>query len=122
MTTRDASENDAPDGGTTELARSLELAWRHYGESRYDEACATLEAALQRDPRDFEVQYALALALKKRGDAPRAAATFRGAIDSLDGQDLDTTRRRMLRRLAVGHLNMLDHGRWDLEPETWERT
>jgi len=122
MTIHDVRENDTLDRGTTEIAQSLELAWRQYGESQYGEACATLEAALQHDPRNFELQYALALALKRRGDASRAAAAFRESLGGLEDQAVDSTRKRMLHRLVVGHINMLDHGRWDLEPETWERT
>ena len=33
----------------------------------------------------------------------------------------DRTRSAVLRRIARGHLNMLEKGRWDLEKEIWGR-
>jgi hypothetical protein len=61
------------------------------------------------------------MSLKAAGDSPGAATAFRDAAADAPGVT-DAVRGAMLRRLAVGQVNWLQRGEWNLEPETWVRT
>jgi hypothetical protein len=61
------------------------------------------------------------MSLKASGDSAGAAAAFGAAAADAPGVT-DAARGAMLRRLAVGQVNWLQRGEWNLEPETWVRT
>lgn len=102
-----------------DLNNHLRLGWILYGEDRVDEAIEIFQGAQDRFPKDIEVLYALALAYKKTGKGQEALRTFQGVIKSAEVLD-DKTRAAMLRRLAIGHTNVLERGDWDLKDEIWE--
>jgi tetratricopeptide (TPR) repeat protein len=104
----------------TNVKKYLRLGWAYYGENKLDEAIETLQDAKHRFPDDIEVLYALALAHKKAGDSEEALANFREVVKSVEHLD-DQTRGAMLKRLAKGHINILERGDWDLKNEIWER-
>jgi tetratricopeptide (TPR) repeat protein len=104
----------------TDVKKYLRLGWAYYGEDRLDEAIETFRNAKHRFPEDIEVLYALALANKKAGNGEDALGIFRNVIESTKSLQ-DQTRGAMLRRLAIGHANVLERGDWDLRNETWER-
>jgi tetratricopeptide (TPR) repeat protein len=96
----------------------LRRAWKLYGEGKLSEAVQllTAEGGGQSDP---EIDYALGLAHKGLGNRDQARQAFQRTIDALRKQDRHV-RATMLRRLAQGHVNMLDSGAWNLEAETWQ--
>jgi tetratricopeptide (TPR) repeat protein len=104
----------------TDVKKYLHLGWAYYGEDRLDEAIETFQNARNRFPDDIEVLYALALAYKKAGNGKDALEIFRRVIKSAESLQ-DQIRGAMLRRLAIGHANVLEQGDWDLRNETWER-
>jgi cytochrome c-type biogenesis protein CcmH/NrfG len=104
----------------TDLKKHLRLGWVYYGEDKLDEAIDTFRNAKKRFPEDIEVLYALALAYKKVGKGDEALEIFRNVIKSAPNLQ-DQTRGAMLRRLAIGHANVLERGDWNLKNETWER-
>jgi tetratricopeptide (TPR) repeat protein len=104
----------------TDLKKHLRLGWAYYGEDKLDEAIEAFRNAKDRFPEDIEVLYALALAYKKSGKGDDALGYFRRVIEFATNLD-DQTRGAMLRRLAIGHSNVLEQGDWDLRNETWER-
>lgn len=104
----------------TDLNKHLRLGWAYYGEDRLDEAIDAFRDAKNRFPEDIEVLYALALAYKKAGNKKEALGIFRNVIEAASKLQ-DQTRGAMLRRLAIGHANVLETGDWDLRNETWER-
>jgi len=104
----------------TDLKKHLRLGWAYYGEDKLDEAIDTFQNAKNRFPDDIEVLYALALAYKKVGKGEDALEIFRNVIKSAPNLQ-DQTRGAMLRRLAIGHANVLERGDWNLINETWER-
>jgi hypothetical protein len=61
------------------------------------------------------------MSLKASGDSAGAATAFGAAAADAPGVT-DAVRGAMLRRLAVGQVNWLQRGEWNLEPETWVRT
>jgi outer membrane protein assembly factor BamD (BamD/ComL family) len=98
----------------------LDLAWKAYGAGDLAEASRMTDALLVENPTDLEAAYLAGLSHKAQGQADRARQAFQTVIAQYDSVD-DSTRGRMLRRLAVGHMNQMERGAWDLEPETWER-
>jgi len=108
------------DRNPTDVNPYLRLGWTYYGEDRLDEAIHVFQDAKNRFPGDIEVLYALALAYKKAGHEKDALPIFRTVVKSAEDLD-DQTRGAMLRRLAIGHANVLERGDWDLRNETWER-
>jgi hypothetical protein len=101
---------------------SLErLGWALYGAGRYLDAAVAARECQTLAPGDPEPSYLLGMALKASGDSAGAAAAFGAAAENACGV-ADTVRGAMLRRLAVGQVNWLERGEWNLEPETWVRT
>ena len=92
----------------------MQTGWSLYGNGQYAEACEILQEAYAQFPDDIEVLYALAMAFKKSGRKQEAINMFQKVLDHLDLLE-DNTRRSMLHRLIVGHLNHLERGTWDLE-------
>jgi len=99
----------------------LDQAWAAYASQDYPRAEELLQGLREQAPRDVEPAYLAGLVGRAQGDTERARAGFQAVVD-YHGEIADRTRARMLRRLAVGHLNQLSVGAWNLEPETWERT
>lgn len=99
----------------------LDRAWAAYGAQDLAQAAQLVQEALDQAPQDIEASYLAGLVGRAQGDTARARSAFQTVVDHHVSIE-DRTRGRMLRRLAVGHLNQMAHGTWDLEPETWERT
>ena len=104
-----------------EAQTPLDRAWAAYGAQDLAQAQREVQGVLDQSPHDVEAAYLAGLVARSQGEGDRATAAFQVVIDH-HAQIADTTRARMLRRLAVGHLNQLARGQWDLEPETWVRT
>ena len=104
----------------TNVNHHLRLGWTYYGEDKLDQAMEAFRNAKDRFPEDIEVLYALGLTYKKSGKQKEALDIFHTVIKFAENID-DQTRGAMLRRLAIGHANVLERGDWDLENETWER-
>ena len=92
-----------------------------YGAGSYPQAAEAAQECRNRSPSDPEPSYLLGMALKAAGDGDAAVAAFRAAAAALPAMQ-DAVRGAMLRRLAVGQINWIERGKWDLEPETWIRT
>jgi tetratricopeptide (TPR) repeat protein len=97
----------------------LRLGWAYYSNADYEKASETFSDGVDRFPEDVEIIYALALALKKSGEASKALANFR-KVTLLAEKLEDRSKSGMLRRLAIGHANVLTEGDWNLAEETWE--
>jgi tetratricopeptide (TPR) repeat protein len=104
----------------TDINNHLRLGWSYYGEDKMQEAVDTFQGGIQRFPGDVELLYALALSLKKLGKDQEALKLFKEIVSSVNELD-DQIRGEMLRRLALGHANILERGDWDLSGEIWER-
>jgi tetratricopeptide (TPR) repeat protein len=107
-------------GNPKDIRSHIKLGWALYAKGQYEEALKALDIARSRFPDDLEVLYPLGLILKKLGKKEEALKVFRSVIEK--SKDLeDQTRGAMLRRLAVGHANIIETGEWNLEKEIWER-
>jgi Flp pilus assembly protein TadD len=99
----------------------LRWGWALYSAGRYAQSADAAREARARAAADPEPGYLLGMALKAAGDKAAAVIAFRAAAADLPAMQ-DEVRAAMLRRLAVGQINWLERGTWDLEPETWVRT
>ncbi len=92
-----------------------------YTAGHYAQSAVAAREAGTRAGADPEPGYLLGMALKAAGDKQAAVAAFRAAAAHLPAMQ-DAVRAAMLRRLAVGQINWMERGKWDLEPETWVRS
>ncbi|MGA9533842.1 MAG: hypothetical protein WBR18_14075 [Anaerolineales bacterium] len=105
----EAKVQDRPDA----LEPLRALGWDLYGYERFDEAVDVLQGARERFPDDAETCYALGLTLKKVGKENEARQAFQSALDILKTKPGEI-RFDMMRKLAGGQINLLDHGSWDI--------
>lgn len=101
----------------------LHRGMAYYARKLYQEAENDLRQAITMDSKEIEAHYRLGMvykALDKKDDAVNA---FKTVIVLLDAQsDLTPAKYEMMRRLALGHVNELTQGDWNLEKEIWKHT
>jgi cytochrome c-type biogenesis protein CcmH/NrfG len=98
----------------------LRLGWARYGSARWEAAEQAFRTAHRLAGSDPEPPFGLGLALKKQGKKPEAIRFFREAAERTTSV-ADRARAAILRRLALGHVNFLEQGEWNLEREVWGR-
>lgn len=98
----------------------LRLGWAFYGSGRLDRAENAFQEARRLLPDDSEPAFGLGLTYKKEGKSAEAVEAFRAAAERTSSLT-DRARAAILRRLALGHINYLERGEWDLEREVWGR-
>ncbi len=92
-----------------------------YQSSKYDEAVEDFTKAFDLDQTAVDAVYGMGMSLKAAGKKDEAVAAFKRAIAMIDsGVVADKPRARILRRLALGHVNLLTDGDWNLEAEIWQ--
>jgi tetratricopeptide (TPR) repeat protein len=105
----------------------LKRGWAYFTKGQYSQAEKDFRQAMQLEPENLDVIYALGLALKMLGEKEESVKTFRRVVqvleqstgDAEDGEDV--VRKMMIRRLALGYVNALTKGDWDLEEEVWRK-
>lgn len=94
-----------------------------YARKQYAEAAADYRQAISLDGNMVDAYYGLGMALKAAGRTDEAINAFRKAEDLLAPQaGTGKVNVDMLRRLTLGHINMLTQGDWNLEKEIWKHT
>ncbi len=100
----------------------LSHGYAFYEAGQYDLSIEDFKKAIDLDEKNVDAMFALGMCLKASGKKEEAIASFKGAISALDqGVVSDKSRSRMLRRLALGHINDINTGDWNLEGEIWQR-
>ena len=95
----------------------------YYARKSYAEAEKDLKQSITLDPKGVEGHYRLGMVFKAQNKKDEAIQEFKTVIDLLDAQDdLESTHDQILRRLALGHLNEVSQGDWNLEKEIWKHT
>lgn len=95
----------------------------YYARKSYAEAEKDLLQAIALDASEFEAHYRLGMVYKAMGKKDEAVKEFQTVIDLLDAQsELSHSKYEMLRRLALGHMNEVLNGDWNLEKEIWQHT
>ncbi len=93
-----------------------------YARSRFPEAEADFKKAISLDPKAIDAMYALGMTYKAENQVSESIKTFREVIDLIKAGAVENrTRGDMLRRLALGHINELTEGDWNLEKEIWQK-
>ncbi len=101
-----------------DLDAALRLAWAYYGLGRFDRSEEAFERAHRLQADDLEPIFGLGLASKRQGKKSQAVQAFREAAERTSSV-ADGARASILRRLALGHVNHIERGEWDLEREVW---
>jgi tetratricopeptide (TPR) repeat protein len=95
----------------------------YYARKSYAEAEKDLRQAITLDAKEIEGHYRLGMvfkAMKKKEDSIRE---FKTVIDLLEAQsELSPAKYEMMHRLALGHMNEVSQGDWNLEKEIWQHT
>ncbi len=99
----------------------LREGWRLYGSKGNDDAAEeNFRRAISSNPNSVDAYYGLALVLKTQDRRQEAIQMFQKVVDLLNANVVeDRSRAQMLRRLALGHINWLKSGDWNLEKEIW---
>lgn len=106
----------------SDLAGFIRRAWAYHARGQEDRAEADFLRALSIDPRSADALYGLGLVHKAQGRKEEAINTFQKTLELIQsGAVEDRTRSEMLRRLALGHINELSTGDWNLEEMVWHR-
>lgn len=100
----------------------LKSGWMHLARNEFDSAEEIFRKACMVEPKSIDAFYALALALKSEERKKDAITAFEHVIKLIEEEsEPDPTRSRILRRLALGHINHLRDGDWNLEKEIWQK-
>lgn len=100
----------------------FQKGWEYHSKNQEDAAEQSFRRAIQMSPGLFDAYFGLGLVLKAQGRKQDAIQAFRKVLALLDeGISGEQAQRQMLRRLTLGHINMLNSGDWNLEKEIWKR-
>jgi tetratricopeptide (TPR) repeat protein len=93
----------------------------YYARKQFNEAEADLKKAISLDGNNIDSFYSLGMVLKAMNRKVDAVAAFKQVLDLISAKpDEKTTKFDMLRRLALGHVNEMTQGDWNLEKEIWK--
>lgn len=105
-----------------EATNLFKSAWQAHARGDYGQAEKLFRQALAIETNSIETMYGLGIVLKAIGRAQEAIAQFEKIVHNIENQQWsDLNRARMLRRLALGHINYLKNQDWNLEKEVWQR-
>ncbi len=94
----------------------------YYARKLYKEAEVDLIKASQLDRNNIDAFYSLGMVLKAENKKDEAIAAFTQVINLIRARpDASQVKFGMIRRLALGHINELNLGDWNLEKEIWKR-
>jgi len=93
----------------------------YYARKQFKEAEADLKKAVSMDGNSIDSFYSLGMVLKAMNRKEDAVAAFKQALTLISSvADENKTKYDMLRRLALGHVNEMTQGDWNLEKEIWK--
>jgi tetratricopeptide (TPR) repeat protein len=106
----------------TDLQGLMRRGWAYHSRGLNEQAEADFRQAIEMAPDSVDAHYVLGLVLKARQQKDQAIGAFKKVVELVEGGDLeDKARSEMLRRLALGHINEISEGDWNLEQEIWHR-
>ncbi len=95
----------------------------YYARKEYECAAIDLERAIAIDSSKIDSFYTLGMVFKAMQEKDKAVEAFTRVLELITVQpETDKIRCAMLRRLALGHINAITQGDWNLEKEIWQRT
>jgi tetratricopeptide (TPR) repeat protein len=94
----------------------------YYARKQFNQAEADLKKAVSLGGDNIDSFYSLGMVLKAVNRNEDAVTAFKQVLDIISANpDAATTKYDMLRRLALGHINEITQGDWNLEKEIWKR-
>lgn len=95
----------------------------YYARKQYPEAEADLKKAITLDAKSIDSFYSLGMVYKAMDRGNDAVSAFKQVVNLItERSDASTVKNDMLRKLALGHINEITNGDWNLEKEIWKRT
>jgi tetratricopeptide (TPR) repeat protein len=94
----------------------------YYARKQFPEAVADLKKAVTLDAKSIDSFYSLGMVYKAMGKNDDAVSAFNQVVNLITQRsDASTVKNDMLRKLALGHINEITNGDWNLEKEIWKR-
>jgi len=94
----------------------------YYARKQYGLAVNDFKSAISMDGSMVDAYYGLGMVLKASENKGEAIAAFNKVVDLVaNSTNKGKVAADMLRRLALGHVNELTEGDWNLEKEIWKR-
>ena len=94
-----------------------------YARKSYAEAEKDLLQAIALDSKDIEGHYRLGMVYKALKKKEEAVKEFKTVVELLEAQaGFTPAKYEMMHRLALGHMNEVAQGDWNLEKEIWKHT
>jgi tetratricopeptide (TPR) repeat protein len=96
--------------------------WNQHSTDNDERAAeGSFRKSISLDKNNVDAYFSLGLVQKAQGKSQEALDSFQTVLEKIeDGQIEDHVRAEMLRRLTLGHINMLKTGDWGLEEEIWQ--
>jgi tetratricopeptide (TPR) repeat protein len=93
----------------------------YYARKQFDAAEADLKKAISLDGNHIDSFYSLGMVFKAQDRKDEAVEAFKQVLALLAASsDAGKANNDMLRRLALGHINEITQGDWNLEKEIWK--
>lgn len=94
----------------------------YYARKQFTEAEADLKKAISLDGNNIDSYYSLGMVMKAMNRNEDAVNAFKQVVDLISAKtDASSVKLDMLRRLALGHINEITEGEWNLGSEMWKR-
>ncbi len=95
----------------------------NFARKQYVGAEDDLEEALALKNDLLDACYVLGMVQKAQGKDQEAIQAFHRVLSIIESEaDNHAAKFDMLRRLALGHINVINQGDWNLEKEIWKHT
>jgi Tfp pilus assembly protein PilF len=93
-----------------------------YARGEYQSAAIDLDRAVAIDSSNIDSYYALGMVCKAMKLKEKSVYAFTKVLELINVQpEAGKVRNAMLRRMALGHINVITLGDWNLESEIWQR-
>jgi tetratricopeptide (TPR) repeat protein len=115
-------KQDEPVSSPNTFAEYYRQGWALHAAGKQDVAEQNLRKAIELEPESVDAHFTLGLALKAQDRNREAVQVFQKVLSLIQSGAVEhNTRSEMVRRLALGHINQIEKGDWDLEGEIWRR-
>lgn len=109
-------------GEPKNTAEFVHRGMAYYARKQYASAENDLKKAILLDDSNIDSFYGLGMVLKAMSRKKEAVEPFNQVLNLIRGKaDSNKRKNDMLRRMALGHINVITQGDWNLEKEIWQR-